>query len=62
MQLLLLDMGYRLDNQFQKIITFQPTVRAGLFADRIRIEIKHGQVQIEGPLYHLEQLRLKMGV
>jgi hypothetical protein len=62
MQLLLLEMGYRLDNQFQKIMTFAPTMRAGLFADRIRIELKQGQVLVEGPRYHLEKLREKMGV
>lgn len=62
MQLVLLDMGYRLDSQFQKIITFQPTMRAGLFADRIRVELKQGEVLIEGPRYHLEQMRLRMGI
>lgn len=61
LQLMLLDMGYRMDNQFQKIITFAPTVRAGLFADRIRVEIKHGALLMEGPRYHLEQVREKLG-
>ena len=62
MQLILLEMGYRLDNQFQKIMTFSPTLRAGLFSDRIRIEFKHNEVQVEGPRYHLEQLRERLGV
>lgn len=61
LQLMLLDMGYRIDNQFQKIITFAPTVRAGLFADRIRVEIKHGALQMEGPRYHLEKVRDMLG-
>ena len=62
LQLALLDMGYRLDHQFQKIITFEPTMRAGLFADRIRVEFKQGEVIIEGPQYHLEKLRENLGV
>lgn len=62
LQLLLVEMGYRLDNQFQKIITFEPTMRAGIFADRIRVELMPGHIKIEGPHWHLEQLRQRLGV
>lgn len=62
MQLLLLEMGYKLDNQFKKVITFQPTLRAGIFADHIRVEMMQGTVRMEGPHWHLERLREKLGV
>lgn len=62
LQLLLLEMGYRLDNQFQRVITFEPTMRAGIFADRIRVELANGSVHLEGPRLHLEKLRQKLGV
>lgn len=62
LQLLLLEMGYRLDNQFQKVITFAPTIRAGIFSDRIRVELLNGAVRLEGPRWHLEQIREKLGV
>jgi NhaP-type Na+/H+ or K+/H+ antiporter len=62
LQLILLDMGYRLGDQFQKVITFEPTVRAGIFADRIRVEFIHGTVRMDGPRWHLERLREKLGV
>lgn len=62
LQLLLLEMGYRLDNQFQKIITFEPTMRAGIFADRIRVEMMPGHVKIEGPHWHVEKIRATLGV
>ena len=62
LQLLLLSMGYRLDNQFQKVITFEPTMRAGIFSDRIRVELLQGMIKIGGPVYHLEKIRTKLGV
>ncbi len=62
LQIALLQMGYRIDNQFQRIMLFQPTMRAGLFADRIRVEFRSGEVLIEGPQYHLERLRVNLGV
>lgn len=62
LQVLLLDMGYRLESQFQKVITFEPTMRAGIFSDRIRVELLQGEVRIEGPRWHLERLREKLGV
>lgn len=61
MQLLLGGMGYRLDNQFQKVITFAPTLRAGLFSDHIRVELMPGLVKVSGPVYHVERLREKLG-
>ncbi|NDE89841.1 MAG: hypothetical protein EB059_01675 [Alphaproteobacteria bacterium] len=62
LQLLLIGMGYRIDNQFQKIMTFQPTVRAGIFADRIRIEMMPGHIRMEGPHWHIEKIRATLGV
>jgi hypothetical protein len=62
LQLLLLSMGYRLDNQFQKVITFEPTMRAGILSDRIRVELLQGMIKIGGPVYHLEKIREKLGV
>ena len=62
LQLLLLEMGYRVDNQFQKVITFKPTVRAGIFSDRIRVELVPGHVRIEGPHWHIEKLRAELRV
>lgn len=62
LQLMLLEMGYRLDNQFQKIVTFKPTMRAGIFSDQIRVELMHGMVKLEGPRWHLEKLRANLGV
>lgn len=62
LQLMLGEMGYRLDNQFQKIITFVPTMRAGIFADQVRVELMQGAVRIEGPRWHLECIRQKLGV
>lgn len=56
-QLLLHSMGYRPENQFKKVLLFSPTVRAGIFADRIRVEINTGHVAIEGPYLHVEKLR-----
>ncbi|HVY12981.1 MAG TPA: hypothetical protein VHB73_05390 [Alphaproteobacteria bacterium] len=61
-QLLLLRMGYRLDNQFQKVVTFKPTFRAGIFADHIRIELSPGVAKISGPVYHLDIIQAKLGV
>jgi hypothetical protein len=62
LQLMLSEMGYRVDNQFQKIITFKPTMRAGIFADRIRVEIIPGHVRIEGPHWHIEKICSNLGV
>lgn len=62
LQLLLLEMGYRLGHQFKKVITFEPTLRAGIFADRIRVEMMQGTVRMEGPRWHIERLRSKLGV
>ena len=62
LQLILLEMGYRLDNKFQKIVTFAPTARAGIFADTVRVEFMQGTVRIEGPRWHMEQLRIKLNV
>lgn len=62
LQLLLLEMGYRLDNQFQRVITFAPTARAGLFSSHIRVEINTNSVKLEGARWHIHQLRDKLGV
>ncbi len=62
LQLILLQMGYRLDTQFQKVVTFEPTLRAGIFADRIRVELVPGQIRIGGPVYHLEQIQDRLGL
>ncbi len=62
LQLLLSTMGYRSDNQFRKILLFSPTVRAGIFADRIRVEINNGHVAIEGPRWHVEKIRTALSV
>ena len=62
LQLQLINMGYRLEHQFKKVITFQPGFRAGIFADRIRVEFIQGTVRIEGPALHLEKIRATLGV
>jgi hypothetical protein len=62
LQLTLLEMGYRLDNHFQRVITFEPTMRAGIFADHIRVEMAPGRIIIGGPRWHLEKLRDKLGI
>jgi hypothetical protein len=62
LQLLLLEMGYRMGERFQKVIIFNPTMRAGIFADRIRIEMIPGLVKMEGPVYHIEKIRTSLGV
>jgi hypothetical protein len=62
LQLFLQEMGYRPENQFQKVITFEPTTRAGIFADRVRVELLHGAIRVEGPRYHLEKLQQRFGV
>ncbi len=62
LQLLLIGMGYKLDNQFQKVITFEPTMRAGILSDRIRVEMMQGMIKIGGPVYHLDKIRAQLGV
>ena len=62
LHLMLHSMGYRPDSQMQKILLFSPTVRSGIFADRIRIEINAGQVTIEGPHSHVEKIRDTLAV
>ena len=62
LQLLLLNMGYRADNAFKKVLLFSPTVRAGIFADRIRVEINNGHVAIYGPRLHVEKIRAELAV
>lgn len=62
LQLMLLEMGYRLEDRFQKVMVFAPTLRAGIFADRIRVELIPGTVKMGGPVYHLEKVREKLGV
>ena len=62
LQLLLLEMGYRVENQFKKVMLFSPTVRAGIFADRIRVEINNGHVAIEGPHWHVEKIRNSLAI
>ncbi len=62
LQLLLLNMGYRADNAFKKVMLFSPTVRAGIFADRIRVEINNGHVSVEGPRLHVEKIRTELAV
>ncbi len=62
LQILLLDMGYRLENRFKKVMTFIPTFRAGIFADRIRAELMPGYVMLEGPYWHIEKIRRALGV
>lgn len=62
LQLVLLEMGYRIDSQFKKVITFKPTMRAGIFADRIRVELVSGHVRLEGPHWHVERIRATLGI
>ncbi|MBI3418768.1 MAG: hypothetical protein HY053_01350 [Proteobacteria bacterium] len=62
LQLLMLEMGYRLEDRMKKVVIFSPTLRAGILADRIRVELMPGHVKIGGPVYHLEQIRKKLGV
>lgn len=62
LQLLLADMGYRLGDRFQKVVIFEPSFRAGIFADRVRLEMQQGQIKLEGPVYHLEHICSKLGV
>jgi NhaP-type Na+/H+ or K+/H+ antiporter len=62
LQLLLGQMGYRLGDQFQRVVIFEPTLRAGIFADRIRLEMLQGQIKLEGPNYHLDRIRTQLGV
>lgn len=62
LQLLLLNMGYRVENQFKKVMLFSPTMRAGMFADRIRIEINQGHISVEGPRLHVEKIRNALAV
>lgn len=62
LQMALLELGYRREHQLQKIVTYQPMLRAGIFADRIRIEFLQGGCRIEGPAHHVERLVAKLGV
>lgn len=62
LQLLLLNMGYRVENQFKKVMLFSPTMRAGIFADRIRIEINKGHIAVEGPRLHVEKIRNSLAI
>jgi hypothetical protein len=62
LQLILLEMGYRMGERFQKVIIFNPTLRAGIFSDRIRVELIPGMVKLEGPVYHVEKIRTTLGL
>jgi uncharacterized protein YneF (UPF0154 family) len=62
LQMLMMDMGYRMENQFSKVMTFKPTLRAGVFADRIRVEFTEGHVRIEGPHWHVERVRSNLSL
>ncbi|RTL65404.1 MAG: hypothetical protein EKK41_20180 [Hyphomicrobiales bacterium] len=54
-------MGYSQEHVFNKVVTYRPTLRAGLFADRIRVETMSGCARIEGPHKHVEHLISKLG-
>ena len=62
LELLLKRMGYQLETRFQKVITFRPTLRAGLLSDRVRVELLSGRIVLEGPQGHIEKIRATLGV
>jgi hypothetical protein len=62
LQTLIMGMGYRYDTQLEKIMTFEPTVRAGMFADRIRVELMPRRVRLEGPHWHIQKIRTTLRV
>ena len=55
-EMALVEMGYRLEHRYQKVVTFRPSLRAGLFADRIRVELMNSRLRLEGPHLHVEKL------
>ncbi|QQR69292.1 MAG: hypothetical protein IPI58_00990 [Alphaproteobacteria bacterium] len=61
LQLLLGRMGYRVETRMQHMMTFKPTLKAGLFADRIRVEFLGSQMNVSGPRHHITRLQNDMG-
>ena len=62
LQLALIEMGYRLDDRFSRVLTFRPTLRSGILSDRFTVELHGDHLRITGPQYHLERLAEKLGV
>lgn len=59
---MLYDMGYRKEHQFHKTTTFKPTWRAGLFADRVVMNLHESEVMLCGPKLHVDKIMRHMGV
>ena len=58
----LMDMGYKREIAFKHATTYKPTVRAGIFGDRIVINVDNFDVMVCGPKYHVDKLVKTLGM
>jgi hypothetical protein len=59
---MLYDMGYKKEHQFHRTTTYRPTWRAGLFADRVIVNVHDQEVMLCGPKLHIDKLTRYLGV
>jgi hypothetical protein len=59
---MLYDMGYKKEHHFHRTTTYMPTWRAGLFADRVIVNVHEQEVMICGPKVHVDKITRQLGV
>lgn len=59
---MLYDMGYKKEHHFHRTTTYMPTWRAGLFADRMIVNVHETEVMICGPKLHVDKVTKQLGV
>jgi len=59
---LLYEMGYRKEHHFHRTTTFLPTWKAGIFADRMILNVYDQEVMLCGPKFHVDKITRHLGV
>ncbi len=52
--------GYELESQTERFLTFRPTARAGILAGKVHVQMDPGSATIVGPSTHIKKLRMRI--